>query len=179
MAKRSTSRPVDSQARCCPRCQQPSLRDALRTFDSVVMHDGHELSIHVMDAPVAVCSNCGLTKTLPGYAEASLKAVREALNVLGPDEIAALRDDLGISQKKLAEATGVRVETLCRWEKGKAVPSRSANLRLLEAFNRIVSSKIEFVEAVASLTPSLRHASNSVVDFDPSECVEPSYAMAA
>lgn len=46
------------------------------------------------------------------------------------EEIKSLRDRLGLTQKELAEAIGVTITTVSRWEMGIARPSKLALYQL-------------------------------------------------
>ncbi len=41
-----------------------------------------------------------------------------------PEEIKKIRDDLGVSQERLASLLGTTTTTVNRWENGKVKPSR-------------------------------------------------------
>ena len=41
-----------------------------------------------------------------------------------PEEIIAIRKNLGVSQEKFAQLLGATVATINRWENGKTIPSR-------------------------------------------------------
>ena len=56
---------------------------------------------------------------------------------LAPDRLRSLRAQLGLSQQALAERLGVSVQSIHRWETGKAVPKRSA-IKKIEALERRV-----------------------------------------
>lgn len=70
-----------------------------------------------------------------------------------PEEIKALRKQLGLSQEALAEKLGVSFSTVNRWERGHRAPTKLALLRL-EALARGRSSVLDvpwIEEAVAAL----------------------------
>lgn len=75
------------------------------------------------------------------------------MRVPSPDEIKALRKQLGLSQEALAEKLGVSFSTVNRWERGHRAPTKLALLRL-EALARGRSSVLDvpwIEEAVAAL----------------------------
>lgn len=75
------------------------------------------------------------------------------MRVPTPDEIKALRKQLGLSQEALAEKLGVSFSTVNRWERGHRAPTKLALLRL-EALARGRSSVLDvpwIEEAVAAL----------------------------
>jgi len=47
-----------------------------------------------------------------------------------PDEIKELRDQFGVTQKRMAELLEIGEKSYCRWETGRERPSRSMNLLL-------------------------------------------------
>jgi putative zinc finger/helix-turn-helix YgiT family protein len=53
------------------------------------------------------------------------QALRGHLGLLSPEEIRGSRDELGISQRELAEHLGVAAETISRWENGALTQSRA------------------------------------------------------
>lgn len=75
------------------------------------------------------------------------------MRVPTPEEIKALRKQLGLSQEALAEKLGVSFSTVNRWERGHRAPTKLALLRL-EALARGRSSVLDvpwIEEAVAAL----------------------------
>ncbi|MBR2207339.1 MAG: helix-turn-helix transcriptional regulator [Synergistaceae bacterium] len=50
------------------------------------------------------------------------------------DKIKTLRTTKGLSQHDLGEAVGVRYDTICKWERGKIVPSRIHCISLANFF---------------------------------------------
>ena len=62
------------------------------------------------------------------------------------DIVRCLRNDLGLTQEKLAAKVGVSFPTINRWEKGKAVPSQLAMRRLEELREEIQSYQESDIE---------------------------------
>jgi putative zinc finger/helix-turn-helix YgiT family protein len=52
-------------------------------------------------------------------------ALREKIGVLSAQQIRMNREQLGLSQRQLAEQLGVAVETISRWETGVLIQSRA------------------------------------------------------
>jgi DNA-binding transcriptional regulator YiaG len=52
------------------------------------------------------------------------------MGLLLSEEIKELREQLGITQKKMAELLQIGAKSYCRWESGRERPSRSLNLLL-------------------------------------------------
>lgn len=52
------------------------------------------------------------------------------MGLMLPEEIAELRDELGVTQKRMAQLLQIGEKSYCRWETGNERPSRSTNLIL-------------------------------------------------
>jgi putative zinc finger/helix-turn-helix YgiT family protein len=87
----------------------------------------------IAEVPVMSCSTCGETYTAPGAEEAQHAAVCRYLNRLTPGEIKALRKRNGWSQQELAEATGIGIASIKRWESGVVIQNASLDATLRSA----------------------------------------------
>lgn len=65
--------------------------------------------------------------------EAAAILLRAQEQFLTPDEIRAIRDELGLTQEQLEQALGLGAKTVVRWETGRVIPQRSTDdlLRLI------------------------------------------------
>jgi len=92
------------------------------------------VSITLKGARIFRCKECGEeSPVVPAPAalvRAAAKAMAEAPNKLGPQEIRFLRKSLGFSGKDFAAKINVDAGTVSRWERG-AEPMGPANERLL------------------------------------------------
>ena len=81
------------------------------------------------------CSGCGEERVDLDQLDRSRRAAADALTategLLRPEEIRALREDLGLSQAAFEKALGLGPKTMVRWETGKVMPSQSMALLLL------------------------------------------------
>lgn len=80
------------------------------------------------------CSSCGERFFLPDQMDAIQRAaaakIREEEGLLPPDEIKALREELGLSQSEFERLIGAGPKTVVRWEKGTVFQSRTADTLL-------------------------------------------------
>jgi HTH-type transcriptional regulator/antitoxin MqsA len=77
------------------------------------------------------CTACGEVYFLPGQMQALQKAaatrIREEEGLLAPEEILALREEMGISQASFEILLGVGEKTAGRWERGTVFQSRAVD----------------------------------------------------
>jgi transcriptional regulator with XRE-family HTH domain len=78
-------------------------------------------------------------------------ALRGQLAFLTPAQIRDNRDQLGLSQRELAEHLGVAVETISRWENGVLIQSRAMD-RYLRVYFGVPAARTALGEHAA--TPS-------------------------
>ena len=69
--------------------------------------------------------------SLDGEAPAEIERVKARhMGLLSPEQIGALRDRLGVTQKQIADLLQMGATSWTRWETGRARPSRSMNILL-------------------------------------------------
>ena len=69
---------------------------------------------------------------LDGEALAELDRVKARhMGIMLPTEIKELREQLGVTQEKMANLLQIGAKSYCRWETGRERPSRSLNLLLV------------------------------------------------
>ncbi len=56
--------------------------------------------------------------------------VREGLGLLSPESILAIRKSLGLSQSELEELFGLGEKVVTRWENGRVIQARTADIAL-------------------------------------------------
>jgi len=155
----------------CAECHQKTMAIATVAYDIKIDHDGKKYDIHLPALSVPKCSNCGAISIDDAASEQIDIAFHQAANLLTPEQIAKLRDDLKLTQKDLAALMGISDSTLSRWESGTQIQQRAFDcyLRLvfasswvrwyLAAFHagRITGIPKEIVQArspVSNFTPS-------------------------
>lgn len=81
------------------------------------------------------CSACGEELVDLDQLDAARRAAADALTasegLLRPEQIRALREELGFSQAAFEKALGLGSKTMVRWETGKVMPTQSMALLLL------------------------------------------------
>jgi putative zinc finger/helix-turn-helix YgiT family protein len=101
------------------------VRPALVAHTSQVKHDGRLYAVEISKLRVPRCEACG-ELTFDNEADEQIaRALREQLGLLSCNEIRRNREQLGLSQRQLAEHLGVAVETISRWETGALTQSRA------------------------------------------------------
>lgn len=117
-----------SKARVCPLCGGrlaivTELRDVRVGKRAVRVRDRF-----------ARCSDCGEELYAPGQMEATqLRAanhIREEDGLLMPEEIRALRLDLGLTQQAFERLLGVGPKTVVRWERGTVFQNQATDALL-------------------------------------------------
>lgn len=74
-----------------------------------------------VDVPVARCAACGEATHPAEAAGIRHSAVCRARGLLAPADIVAARRSMGMTQLELAEATGLGIASIRRWECGTAM----------------------------------------------------------
>jgi putative zinc finger/helix-turn-helix YgiT family protein len=113
----------------CLLCGNKTAKRSVQTQQFAYNENGEEVLL-VADIPVVSCSACGEVYTAEGAEEAQHDAVCRYLKRLTPSEIRALRQRLGMSQAKFAEATRIGVASIKRWESGNLIQNASLDARL-------------------------------------------------
>jgi DNA-binding transcriptional regulator YiaG len=68
---------------------------------------------------------------LDGAARGKIEKVKARyMGLMLPEDIAELREQLGVTQKRMAQLLQIGEKSYCRWETGSERPSRSINLLL-------------------------------------------------
>ena len=102
----------------CPECGKKEVRPATVEHTSQIRHDGRTYTIALSGLRVPQCVACG-ELVFDNEADRQIaQALREHLGLLSGTQIRDNREQLGLSQRKLAEHLGVAVETISRWESG-------------------------------------------------------------
>lgn len=125
---------TEKQLNKCPNCGHSPLSQSSMTdrFDFTT-ESGETVSVEATGVPIEVCPNCKETYLGPAAAKVEHGAVCQALGLLSPAEIRALRENLGMTQSELAKVTGIGEATISRWERGRLLQNKAMDrlMRLL------------------------------------------------
>lgn len=136
----------------CPECGKKEVRPTTLQHVSQIKHDGRLYSVTVPRLRVPRCDACG-ELIFDNDADAQIaQALREQLGLLLGEQIRKNREDLGLSQRALAEQLGVAVETISRWENGVLTQTRAMD-RYLRVYFGVPAARAALVET--SRIPSL------------------------
>ena len=121
-----------STAAICPVCATGVLTPQVVRKTAVIGLDGvfHEVTA---DVPASVCNECGERLFMSAADEVLRDTLRLQLGLLLPQQLRALRARFNLTQRDIAEATGIAEASLSRWEKSKSVQSRRSD-KLLRYF---------------------------------------------
>jgi putative zinc finger/helix-turn-helix YgiT family protein len=128
----------------CPECGKKEVRPASVDHASQVKHDGRLYAVDVPGLRVPRCGACGETVFDNDADEQIARALREKLGLLPGDQIRKNREDLGLSQRVLAEHLGVAVETISRWETGALTQTRAMD-RYLRVYFSVPAARAALV----------------------------------
>jgi putative zinc finger/helix-turn-helix YgiT family protein len=109
----------------CPECGKKEVRPATVPHTSQIRHDGRIYSVEVPKLRVPRCQACGELVFDNEADEQIAEALHNQLGLLLADQIRKNREDLGLSQRVMAEQLGVAVETISRWENGMLTQTRA------------------------------------------------------
>ncbi len=134
----------------CPECGKREVRLAVVAHTSQIKHDGRLYVVEVPKLRVPRCEACGELVFDNAADEQIAHALREQLGLLSCREIRRNREQLGLSQRQLAEYLGVAVETISRWETGALTQSRAMD-RYLRVYFGVPEARAALL--AESMTP--------------------------
>lgn len=108
----------------CPMCEDGTLQERSdRQFSFRYLR-----RVHTVDGlEHAVCDRCGTSSFLPGQMERNKarieKVQRSLVGYIGPQDILALRERYGLTQKLAARIFGGGVRAFSKWERGEVKPA--------------------------------------------------------
>ena len=118
----------------CEVCGRDSARLARRPYEGLY----NQMPIRLESVEMYDCAACGEAVFTPEQAaEVSRRvkaAARERLNLLSPESIVDIRKRCNLSQEELERLFGLGQKVVVRWEKGRVLQSKTADvlLRLLD-----------------------------------------------
>ncbi len=118
----------------CPECGKKAVQSATLQHTSQIKHDGRLFTVEIPWLRVPQCGACGELVFDNDADEQIAQALREHLGLLSGDQIRKNRDDLGLSQRVLAEHLGVALETISRWENGALTQTQAMDRYLCVYF---------------------------------------------
>ena len=114
----------------CAGCNSKKVKKIREEFFATYNHR----PIPVPDAEMCKCASCGKRFFTPDQVKAVLLAVKRRARVkaglLTPEEIVAIRHKLGLSQSELERLFGLGPKVVTRWETGRVVHSKAADVAL-------------------------------------------------
>jgi len=136
----------------CPECGKEEVWPATVSHSSQVKHDGRAYTVEVPSLRVPRCQACGELIVDNDADEQIAEALRNQLGLSLAEQIRKNREELGLSQRELADQLGVAVETISRWENGVLTQTRAMD-RYLRLYFGVPAVRAALVQG-ASL-PSL------------------------
>ena len=118
----------------CAVCGRDSARLTQRPYEGLY----NQMTIRLESVEMYDCAACGEGVFTPEQAaEVSRRvksAARERLNLLSPESIVDIRKRCNLSQEELERLFGLGQKVVVRWEKGRVLQSKTADvlLRLLD-----------------------------------------------
>jgi putative zinc finger/helix-turn-helix YgiT family protein len=109
----------------CPECGKKEVRPAVVRHVAQIRHDGRAYTVELSKLRVPRCRACGELVFDNDADEQIAAALRQQLGLLSAEQIRSNREQLGQSQRELAEHLGVAVETISRWENGVLTQTRA------------------------------------------------------
>jgi putative zinc finger/helix-turn-helix YgiT family protein len=152
--KYPNAHPGTEELSTCPRCGSTEVDSTRREveFD----YGGREKPFRVKATfPFITCRQCGSSFLDGDDEELQHDAACRHLGVMTPAEVRALRERMGLSQKELAELTGLGVASVSRWERGLLIQNEACDqLLYLLTFPENLERLREHKVASAANTPA-------------------------
>lgn len=135
----------------CPACGKKEVRLARIAHRSEVRYEGRLHAVEVPTLRAARCAACGELVFDNDADEQIAAAFRESVGLLSAQQIRLNREQLGLSQRQLAEQLGVAVETISRWETGVLTQSRAMD-RYLRVYFGVPAVRAALIDQPALTT---------------------------
>ncbi|MGO8900840.1 MAG: type II toxin-antitoxin system MqsA family antitoxin [Isosphaeraceae bacterium] len=149
----------------CPCCGVGPIVETFRTEIVEVSYDGEPTAVEVIGVPIEQCVACGEEFSGPRAAQVKHQAICRSLDLLNPEEIRRLREQLGLTQAELSRLSGIGEATISRWERGRLLQNRAMDryLRLLAADPK----NVKLLELLRSRSETRREPPNGSSEIDP------------
>jgi putative zinc finger/helix-turn-helix YgiT family protein len=144
----------------CPICGKGILKALSGEFKATFEdNDGKRRDLLVPNITYEKCDSCGEELLDQDASKRISQAQRAAMGLLSADQIRAIRQKLGRTQRKMSELLGIGEKTYCRWESGTHFQSEAfdrylrlltTDLNALKALERIQLEKEFDTEAHTS-----------------------------
>jgi putative zinc finger/helix-turn-helix YgiT family protein len=125
----------------CGKCGQKQMELATVAYATTIGHDGRSYHVEIPDLTVLRCANCRAISIDDAADQQISAAFRREAKLLTPEDIRHGRENLGLTQKQLANLLGVGEATVFRWETGAQIQQRA-----VDRFLRLCFASPEAVE---------------------------------
>jgi putative zinc finger/helix-turn-helix YgiT family protein len=135
----------------CSRCKERAVRPAVVPYSVEVGHDGRTYQVSIADLEVPKCTHCGRLVFDDAANARVTREFRAQAGLLEPEKIRGQREELGLTQRELANLLGIAEATLSRWETGVQIQQRAFD-RFMRVFFKLpeVRRELSAHPAIAS-----------------------------
>lgn len=135
-------------ARKCGNCRQRAMEIATIPYDIQIDHDGRKYQVHIPALTVPKCGHCGEISIDTEADKQIDEAFHREADLWTGEQIRNARTRLSLNQQQLADALGIAVSTLSRWETGAQIQQRALDKFLRSFFALpILRSHLECLSA--------------------------------
>jgi putative zinc finger/helix-turn-helix YgiT family protein len=114
----------------CANCDSERAKKICKKFEARY----NQTPVVIENVEMYKCESCGEEFLTPSQSrELSRRIkdhVREQSGLLSPEQIAAIRKNLGLSQSELENLFGLGEKVVTRWETGRVIQARAADIAL-------------------------------------------------
>jgi putative zinc finger/helix-turn-helix YgiT family protein len=135
----------------CGHCREAAVRRVVLPYTTEAEHDGRLYTVTVPDLEVLRCENCGETLLDTPANRRITEALRQQLELLRPEEIRRRREELGLSQREMAEHMNVPEAFVARWESGGQIQRRDQD-RMMRWYFEIPAVRDQYTKSMQGVT---------------------------